>query len=101
MYLVQEHPDLEITLEGGSLVHPICTLADEHGGRAQIVEDDHCLVLCLCQRGTAGTGLERYRPTAWWFKEAVEAVRRLEGVWPPLQYAPGSPSADTESTGRG
>jgi hypothetical protein len=99
MYVIQDRPDSEIMLEGEMLAHPvlahpICTLADEYGGRAQIIEDDHCLVLFLL-RNESG----RYRSTAWWFKEAVEAVRRLEGVWPPLQYAPGSPSADTTQGG--
>ena len=46
---------------------PMITLADEYGGRAQIVEDDHCLVLLL--KTDAG-----YKPTYWWFREAIEAI---------------------------
>lgn len=32
-------------------VKPLVTLADKHGGRAQIVLDDHCYVLLLQQAG--------------------------------------------------
>ena len=49
---------------------PLLTLADEHGGRAQIINDDHCYVL-LIRDG------ERYKTTSWWFKEAVAASRDL------------------------
>ena len=55
-----------------SLVQPLLTLADEYGGRAQIVKDDHCLVLLLKQSD------DRYKPTRWWFREAVEAIKTLE-----------------------
>ena len=51
-----------------SALQPSLTLADEYGGRAQIVEDDHCLVLLLRQEDG------KYKPTYWWFEEAVDAV---------------------------
>jgi hypothetical protein len=50
---------------------PVATLADEYGGRAHIIVDDHCYLLLLehadgeCQ------------PTAWWFAAAVEALQTL------------------------
>ena len=64
MYKVVE-TDKEITWN--STINPLLTLADEYGGRAQIVRDDHCLVLLLKGEG--------YKPTYWWFDEAVSAIR--------------------------
>ena len=57
---------------------PLLTLADEYGGRAQIIEDDHCLVL-LIKGGVdeEGTGYG-YNPSYWWFSEAVEAIRGIK-----------------------
>ena len=52
---------------GKSKVAPLVTLADEYGGKAAIVKDDHCLVLLL----DTGGG---YKPTPWWFREAVESI---------------------------
>ena len=46
---------------------PLVSLADEYGGKAAIVEDDHCLVLML----DVGKG---YEPATHWFREAVEAI---------------------------
>lgn len=45
----------------------LVALADEYGGRARIVRDDRCLVLLL----DVGNG---FKPTVYWFKEAVEAI---------------------------
>ena len=63
--------DQEVTLQNGETAEPLLTLADEHGGRAQIVNDDHCYMLLLLQPD--GT----YKKTAWWFREAVVALRDL------------------------
>lgn len=74
MYRIVE-TDKEATWNG--IVTPLLTLADEYGGRAQIVEDDHCLILLL--KGgvdTEATGYG-YKPSYWWFPEAVEAMRGL------------------------
>ena len=59
----------------GSPVRPLLTLADEHGGRAQIVNDDHCHVLLVEQRDEHQEKF--YQPSFWWFKEAVVAARDL------------------------
>ena len=64
MYKVAEVGDV---LWGKSKVEPLVTLADEWGGKAAILRDDHCLVLLL----DVGNG---YKPTLWWFREAVEAI---------------------------
>lgn len=71
MYKVVE-TDKEIMWN--SPVKPLVTLADEHGGRAQIVQDDHCLILLLRKLYDPS----RYAPTCWWFSEAVEAVKSLD-----------------------
>ena len=63
--------DKEITLENGSKVKPIATLADDHGGRCQILVDDHCYVLCLLN----GTGEYCYTP--YIFREAFEVLKTL------------------------
>lgn len=64
MYKVVETGDV---FWGSRKVEPLVKLADEYGGKAAIIKDDHCLVLLL------DTG-EGYKPTSWWFKEAVEAM---------------------------
>lgn len=75
-YVVQHLPDAEIEWCSGPPDHPLVTLADEHGGRAQITIDDGCFVLLLEQPN----GL--YKPTCWWFQEAVDAVKWLHGLRP-------------------
>ena len=57
-----------------SIVHPLLTLADEYGGRAQIVRDGHCLVLLLAKSNGVNDNTCTYEPTCWWFDEAVTAV---------------------------
>ena len=73
MYKVT-HTDEEIIWN--SVIHPLLTLADEYGGRAQIVNDNHCLVLLLRQEESQEGDMAepRYKPTYWWFDEAVEAL---------------------------
>ena len=72
MYKIIE-TDAEVRFgEGGGMVKPLVTLADEWGGRAQIVEDDHCLVVLL--KGETGT----YHPHPWLFPEVVDAIKQLE-----------------------
>lgn len=65
--------DAVITLANGSNAHPVVTLADEHGGRAQIIVDDHCYVLALRNPGGA------YVTVKHWFQEAVHAIRHRPG----------------------
>jgi hypothetical protein len=78
MYKVVQ-TDKEVKWNG--IVHPLLTLADEYGGRAQIVRDDHCLVLLLKTNPdipnvpSEGSPVRAYKPTYWWFKEAVDAMR--------------------------
>lgn len=50
---------------------PLATLADEFGGRAQIVNDDHCFVLLM--QDADGN----YRPATHIFREAFEVMRTL------------------------
>jgi hypothetical protein len=71
MYKVVE-TDKEVTWN--SRVTPLLTLADEYGGRAQIIIDDHCLVLLLKQGVDSENTSYGYKPTCWWFKEAVNAI---------------------------
>ena len=73
MYLVVP-TDKRIQSESGGYSTPLMTLADEYGGRAQIVEDDHCLVLMLRQSDNT------YKSTTHWFSEAILALRLL--LWP-------------------
>lgn len=50
---------------------PVATLADEYGGRCQIVVDDHCYVLLLRQ----GDGT--YKKTPYIFPEAFRVLTTL------------------------
>jgi len=69
-YVLQEKPDEKIILDNDEFDHPVATLADEYGGRAQICVDDHCYILRLKQKDG------RYSHTAWWFREAVEVLMK-------------------------
>jgi len=54
------------------IMYPIATLKDEWGGICQIINDDHCYVICLKQ--IDGT----YKPTTHIFKEVFEVLKTLE-----------------------
>jgi hypothetical protein len=54
-----------------SIMYPVATLADESGGVCQIINDDHCYVLCLCQEDGA------YKSTNYIFKEAFNVLKNL------------------------
>lgn len=61
-------------LDNGAEVRPVTTLADDAGGRAIIIEDDGCYVLCIEKDG-------KYGMTSWIFPEAFEVLKTL----PPLR----------------
>jgi len=54
------------------VAQPVLTLMDEYGGVAHVIEDDHCYVLLL---GSSSEGI--FKETAWWFPEAVRAMKAL------------------------
>ncbi len=71
----QVKTDKEATLDNddptGFKFSPVATLADEHGGRCQIVIDDHCYQLLIKRpNGTYGV-------TKWIFKEVFEVLKTL------------------------
>lgn len=75
----QVETEKEITMSNSkSVVSPVATLKDEFGGVCQIINDDHCYVVCLKQQD--GT----YKPTTHIFKEAFEVLSKLPD---PLSYA--------------
>lgn len=63
--------DKKVLLSNGADVTPLLTLADEFEGRAQIIMDDGCYVLCLANR--VGT----YNTVKHWFPEAAKALHGL------------------------
>ena len=71
MYTLQEKPDVMAVLENGSEVEPVATLKDEHGGVSHIIVDDHCYVL------VNGSNDRPFNMVAWWYREAVAALRQL------------------------
>ena len=62
--------DSEVLLKNGSVANPVATLADQYGGRCQIIIDDHCYVLLL-KRDNG------YVATSWIFPEAFEVLKTL------------------------
>lgn len=61
-----------ITLSNsGNNVTPLATLEDENGDVCQIINDDHCYVICLKQDD--GT----YKPTTHIFKEAFDVLKQM------------------------
>jgi len=62
----------EITMsKNNNIVNPIATLEDEYGGIYQIINDDHCYVVCLKQDD--GT----YKSATHIFKEVFEVLKNL------------------------
>lgn len=62
----------EITMQNsGNKIQPVATLVDEWGGMCQIVEDDHCYVVCLKKED------DTYLPTTHIFKEAFDVLKNL------------------------
>lgn len=69
---IQIETTTEITMsDSNSIVNPIATLKDEFGGVCQIINDDHCYVICLKQND--GT----FRPSNHIFNEAFEVLKNL------------------------
>ena len=61
-----------------SSIQPVATLADEYGGRMQIVVDDHCFVLLIKHKDfSEEEPKEYYCPSSWWNKEAAEVLKTL------------------------
>jgi hypothetical protein len=68
----QVETEEEITMSNSrSIMSPVATLKDEFGGVCQIINDDHCYVVCLKQED--GT----YKSTTHIFKEAFDVLSRL------------------------
>ena len=86
MYKLQDTADEKATMDNGSIVTPVATLKDEHGGISHIVEDDHCYVLVNTCGGQSEPGKEAtnvFCTVKHWYPEAVEALKTL----PTPQYA--------------
>ena len=68
----QVETEKEITMSNSkSTMLPVATLKNEYGGVCQIINDDHCYVVCLKQQD--GT----YKPTTHIFKEVFEVFSKL------------------------
>lgn len=62
-----------ITMFGsGNVVTPVATLKNGYNQMCQIINDDHCYVVCLKQED--GT----YKPTTHVFEEVFEVLKKLE-----------------------
>jgi hypothetical protein len=78
MYIQVETTKEIIMSNSGSIMNPVATLKDEYGGECQIINDDHCYVLCLKQKD--GT----FKNTTHIFKEAFNVLKTLPD---PFTYA--------------
>ena len=63
--------DAVIAMQHGSSVVPVATLADNYGGRAQIIWDDGCYVICLVREGNV------YVRSPFIFPEAFDILQTL------------------------
>ena len=81
MYLLQNKPDGEISLENDSRVTPIATLKDEFGGISHIILIDHCYVLVNKFHGYVtphkGKEVQLFSKTYYWYQEAIEALKTV------------------------
>lgn len=64
--------DKVFQMENGSSFEPVATLEDEHGGRCQIYNDNHCYCLALQQEHG------KYRGTRHIFPEAFDVLVTLD-----------------------
>lgn len=69
---VQIETTSEITMDNGNIIHPIATLRDEYDSVCQIINDDHCYVVCLKQPDG------KYTPTTHIFREVFEVLKELQ-----------------------
>lgn len=53
-------------------ISPLATLKDEYGGTCHIIEDDHCLMLCIEKDDG------KCVPATHLFREAIEVIKTLE-----------------------
>lgn len=70
----QVETDEKAVLDNGVEITPLATLADEHGGRCQIVIDDSCYKITLKQKDG------KYKGTSWIFPEAFEVLKTLPSL---------------------
>ena len=59
--------------DNGSTGTPVATLADEHGGRVQIIIDDGCYLIMIKRPNG-------YRQSAWIFHEAHNVLKTLPSL---------------------
>ncbi len=80
MYLIID-TDTPFTDDNGRDIQPLLTLASEHGGRVQVIEDDHCLVPLLKKCQPAGRPDDavqvKYEYTHHLFPELLEALKGM------------------------
>ena len=75
-----------ITLDNGSEVAPVATLADEYGGVSHWIVDDHCYVLVNMFQPKDGYPADQEpkpygKMVAWIYAEALDVLKEL----PPLR----------------
>jgi hypothetical protein len=63
---------------GERSITPILTLADEYGGRCQIIIDDHCYKIMIKTQPVDDSFEELYEPTCYIFREVFEALKTLD-----------------------
>ena len=72
-----------VTLNNGSELKPVATLASESGGVAHIYVDDHCYVLGLesvDRYSEGGAGEVFVHPTHYIFAEAFDVMKKLPSL---------------------
>jgi len=72
MYKIVDTYDKIEIIGNNSIVSPVLSMEDEHGGKAHIIKDDHCYILVVLSSDKI-----RYGFTTWIFAEAHEALKTL------------------------
>jgi len=70
-----EVADAQCEWIGGEMFEPLATFEDGLGGRIQIGEDDHCLLMGVLR--TDACGRTYYKPSAWIPPEVARAMAAL------------------------
>ena len=88
MYKLLKEPEFDETAK------VLCSMEDEYGGRARIVNDDHCFVLQLWVDDPQSSPDEgqghQWHSVSHWFKEAADALHDMVFLYKTIDDVPGA-----------
>ena len=88
MYKLLDEPEFDPT------AGVLCSMKDEYGGRARIINDDHCFVLqqwiSEARLGEDSGEGPHWKSVTHWFHEAAEALHDMVSLYDTIDDVPGA-----------